>query len=77
MLPSVAELSLIAEPTGPTIRVALNRLRCCPKEIMDIPTEEGVLEESEGQKDIEEDASEDLVDMQEEQPKCVVEVGPT
>ena len=72
MLASRAELSLIAEPTGLTIRVALNGLRCCPKEIVDSPAEEGVLEESEDQIDIEEDPSEDLMDTQEEQQECVI-----
>ena len=66
MLPSGAEVSLIAELTEPTISVALNCLRHCPKEIMDGPAEEDVhhvLEESEeDQMDIEEDPSENLVD---------------
>ena len=74
MLSSGAELSLIAEPTGPTIRVALNRLRRCPKEIVDGPAEDDVLEESDDQIDIEE---EDLADIQEEQKECLVEIEPT
>ena len=74
MLPSVAELSLVGEPTGPTIRVALNHLRRCPKEIVDGPAEEDVLEESEDQMDVEKDPSEDLEATQEEQRECVVEV---
>ena len=74
MLPSGAELSLIAEPTGPTIRVALNRLRRCPKEIVDDPAEEEVLKESEeDQTYIEEDPSGDLADIQEDEPESMVE----
>ena len=74
MLPSGAELSLIAEPTGPTIRVALNRLRRCPKEIVDGPAEEEVLKKSEeDQTYIEEEPSEDLADIQEEEPESMVE----
>ena len=65
MLPSAAELSLIAEPNGPTIRVALNCLRCCPKEILDGPAEEDVLEDSEeDQMEIKVDPTEDLMDNQ-------------
>ena len=74
MFPSGAELSLIAEPTRPTIRVALNCLRRCPKEIVDGPAEEEVLKESEeDQTYIEEDPSEDLADIQEEEPESLVE----
>ena len=73
MLPSGAELSLIVEPTKPTIRVAFNRLRHCPKEIVDGAAEK-VLKESEDQMDTEEDTSKDLADIQEEEPESVVEV---
>ena len=47
-LTSGAELSLIVEPTRPTIRVALNHLRRCPKKIVDGPAEEEVLKEPKG-----------------------------
>ena len=78
MLPSGAELSLIAEPNGPTIRVALNRLRRCPKEILDGPAEEDMLEDSEeDQMEIKVDPTEDLMDNQGGQPESVVEVEST
>ncbi|XP_065914491.1 uncharacterized protein [Dysidea avara] len=35
LLPNEAELLLISEPNAPSIRVALNRVRQCPKEIGD------------------------------------------
>jgi len=39
-------MSLIGEPREPIIRVALNRLRYCPKEIHDAQVEQDTLEES-------------------------------
>ena len=40
LFPNEAELSLVDKPNGSTIRVALNRLRRCPKEILDDPAEQ-------------------------------------
>ena len=77
MLPNGAELSLIAEPTRPTIRVALNRLRHCPKEIPDSLAEQDMLQEpEEGEMDVEESASEGIMHNQEEQQESVAGVEP-
>ena len=71
LLPNGAELSLVAEPNRPTIRVALNRLRR-PKEILDVPGELGTLEESEELAESEEDSSEEVIENLWEQEESVV-----
>jgi len=74
MLPNGAELSLIGEHTGPTIRVALNCPRCCPKEIFDGQVEQDMLEESGGDETgIEESPPEDMMDDNQEESTAVVE----
>ena len=59
---AAAELSLMDTPNGSTIRVALNRLRRCPKEILDDPAEQDLFEELDGLAVIEDDSSEDMWD---------------
>ena len=62
LFPNGAELSLVDKPNGSTIRVALNRLRRCPKEILDDPAEQDLFEELDGLAVIEDDSSEDMWD---------------
>jgi len=71
---NAAELSLIGEPTGPTIRVALNHLRRCPKEILDGQIEQDTLEESGGDEiGVEESPPKDMMDDNQEESTAVVE----
>ena len=76
MFPNGAELPLIGEPTGPTIRVALNCLRRCPKEILDGQVEQDMLEESGGDEiRVEENPPEEMMDDNQEESTAVI--GPT
>ena len=71
ILSNGAELSLIAEPTRPTIRVALNCLRRCPKEILDDPAEWDELDGLGDQVDIEENPSDEVVNESMRQQETV------
>ena len=62
LFPNGAELSLVDKPNGSTIRFTLNRLRRCPKDILDDSAEQDLFEELDGLAVIEDDSSEDMWD---------------